>query len=131
MKDKWSKFKHANTSNLDIVSPDKGSASIQGDWCRALNNELLINGVPITTIGKAYNNFATKDNVISFFNEVILKDFVGNESQKAQALDYLKETFHQGGLLYPVSSSLATSIKDENGMAIGTIRDSTKDQKII
>jgi hypothetical protein len=123
---KWENFKKANTSNLNVENPNTGEANLQKDWFRAASYEdypININGVPLKEIADKFNKFEKEENVLDFFEKVILKDFKGDAEQKEEAIDYLKKTFHQGGLLYPVTSALATELKDKNGDRMCTLSD--------
>lgn len=107
-------FQTPVSSNLNITSPNTvtNDSNNQLDWFRAATqNIIFVNGVALSNIAKAYNQFKSQDDVMNFFKEIILKDFTGTPEQKTQAYTYLTKTFHQGGLLYPVSAALATSFK--------------------
>lgn len=94
---------------------------MQLDWFReASRNRLLINGIPLSCFAQKYNNFKSQANVLQFFKEVILKDFKGTPEQKAEAVAYLSQSFHLGGLLYPVSAAVATTLfSDKEGKPYG------------
>ena len=131
MSNKWKNFRYANSSNLDITNPNRGSANIIGDWHRESTvSRMRINGVLLKDLAGNYDNFQTEKNVTDFIEAELLKDFRGNRAQKTQALDYLKETLHQGGLMFPVSSALATSLTTKDGELLGTVRDNSLEQKI-
>lgn len=112
-------FQTPISSNLNITYRNTDESSIQLDWFRAgTQNKIFVNGVALSNIAKAYNQFKSQDDVIRFFNEIILKDFTGTKEQKVQANKYLTTTFRQGGLLYPVSSALARSFLMPDGVGI-------------
>lgn len=117
---KWESFK-ANSSNLNVTNVSTAKADVPSDWRRSCSGVVNINGVPLSNLAAKFNSFAKEDDVLDFFEKEILKDFTGNENQKKEAVDYLKISFHQGGLLFPVAATLATEIKNKKGGPIGTI----------
>lgn len=107
------------TSTVNIKESSLDDRSLQADWIRELEQDhLLINGIPLGKIAADYGKFESKELVTQFFEEVILEDFQGSDAQKKGAVDYLSNAFHQGGLLKPVSSAIATQLfvdeKNEN-----------------
>lgn len=131
MNTKWANFKYKHVSHIDIASPDTGNANIHADWEReAKSDDAFINGIPLKKIAPMFNHFKKEEDVIRFFNQVILKDFSGDKQQKEAAVNYLKTTFHQGGLQRPVFSALATSIKDKTGKHLGILNDKELEKKI-
>lgn len=117
---------HSNL-NLDRPTPSKlpldkisvKSANLQADWSReSTQGRFLVNGIPLSDFAPKYEGFQTCENVLQFFDEVILKDFTGTPEQKAEAVDYLAKAFHQGGLLYPVSAAVTTSVLVDNSFFV-------------
>lgn len=73
-----------------------------------------INGKSANFYRKDYNNFTDRDDVKRFFKEVILTKIV-KENDKENIATYLLTAFHQGGLMYPVASSMSLMLAD-NGL---------------
>lgn len=113
MSDKWRNF-HSWYSPIEVAKTNTGTKNVPQDWSRLANEDALINGIPLMSYSKNYNGFKTEDDLRQFFIEVILKD-VKNEATKASSADYLLTTFHQGGLMYPISGSLSILLSD-NGL---------------
>ena len=128
---KWETFK-ANSSNLNVTTPNIGHSNLQADWYRAAYGEypININGVSLKEIAEKFNRFQTKNDVLNFFEEVILKDFIGNLEDKENAVEYLEKAFHQGGLLHPVSSALATELRGNDGNVACTLRNDRRDSLV-
>jgi len=106
-KNKWEKFHSAHSPITGIDKPNTGGNKYLADWQRAAlentsNTEVQINGTSLKEHAANYNNFKTKQNLNAFFRDVILRQLPAN--QKDSAIEYLETSFHQGGLLYPVSS---------------------------
>lgn len=120
---KWEQFRYANSSNLNITNPNMGHKALRGDWYREADREngMLINGTSLKKYASMYDDFNKEEDVISFFNDVILSNFNGSKDEKENAITFLKKAFHQGGLMYPVSSALSTGIFDENNSPVATI----------
>jgi hypothetical protein len=132
---KWEKFhtefNYENSSNLKINNPSKFQESdgvtLAGDWSREADiGKVTINGVPLKKIAEDYNEFNTDVSVVKFFREVILRDFIGN---KDLAIEYLKETFHQRGLMYPVSTGLQKKF-DDCGGKLGSLNGNYLDKSV-
>ncbi|KTC82598.1 hypothetical protein [Legionella cherrii] len=120
-KSKWVKF-HSAHSPLQIEKVNSGEGIRLGeDWNRAMKytgdpeqrRQILIDGKPITTFADDYGLLSDVDDVEKFFKEVILgkMDPKLKEKDMKEAIDFLKKTFHQGGLMHPVSGALATSME--------------------
>ncbi|MDP1601966.1 MAG: hypothetical protein Q8M03_01750 [Legionella sp.] len=109
---KWKKF-HSTYSPVDISKADTGNANLREDWFRESGNErMTINGISIKQFTQTYD-FKKIEDIESFFKDVILKDMKSASKEKKQEIvDYLKTSFHQGGFMYPVSSSLAVSMNE-------------------
>ena len=122
--EKWKSFR-ANSSNLDLTHPNMGSANLQADWSRAAYgiHKIYINGTPLEDLAEFYNKFQKTEDVLGFIKNVILADFQGNEQAKEDATQYLAKSFHQGGLICPVSCALATQMKDKEGALLATLSD--------
>lgn len=130
-KNKWADFK-ANSSNLNVATPNMGDSNLQADWHRAAYGEypININGVPLEKIADHFNQFKTEADVLQFFEKIILNNFTGNKEDKENAVNYLKQSFHQGGFLYPVSSALATELKGVDGKTMCTLSNSHRDSHV-
>jgi hypothetical protein len=102
-----------------IATPNTGSASLVNDWKRVLHTEtsIRVNGKALSTIAKNYNNFKSEQDIVCFIKNEILKDLEGDDEKKSKALDYTKKTLHQGGLLYPVASSISTSLNSNDDLS--------------
>ncbi|VEG90334.1 hypothetical protein [Legionella spiritensis] len=119
---KWAKF-HSTHSHLRIDRPtlalEEGSTNIASDWNRAANStadksqpvSVLIAGKPLSDFSEQYNNFADTEDVKKFFQEVILEKMKKPVKNEDAIINYLLKTLHQGGLLYPVTSSLSVALE--------------------
>lgn len=119
------------SSGVDISVPYLGHNNLHEDWRRQSRNKdsFFVNGIALDEIAKSYNDFASEEDVLRFFDEVILQDFEDSEEQKKEALVYLTRAFYHGGLMNPVSSALTMELfKDENGNHHGAPE--LRDQKI-
>ena len=116
-KTKWEKFRSKyNTGATAIAEVHAGSHNTSADWTRLINTDTIINGTRLSEIAGKYNNFNTDEDVRSFFQENILH-LVNDDIDKDQCANYLLEAFHQGGLMYPVSSPLQNMMhKTANGL---------------
>ncbi|MDF1678152.1 MAG: hypothetical protein P1U32_05605 [Legionellaceae bacterium] len=84
--------------------PDNSASNLAADFQRALeNDELFVNGKPLSDYAAEFNDFEHESDAIRFIQEVILKDVSGN---KTPMLQYMKEKFHQDGLFWPVTSAV-------------------------
>ncbi len=84
--------------------------NLVADWQRALtNNQVTINGAPLSFYAEAYNKFQDEENIKKFYREILLQDLPEDTSsdKKEQMAKYLDEQLHQGGLLWPVTNSLS------------------------
>ncbi|STX37310.1 hypothetical protein [Legionella feeleii] len=128
---KWEKFK-ATYSNLNVANPNVGESNLQADWNRAIHGKfsININGVSLKIMAGKYNNFQEEKDVLDFFEEIVLRDFVGDNIERKNAVQYLKKAFHQGGLLYPVSSALSTELKDRDGNIACTLVSESRDSLV-
>ena len=114
-KNKWEKFYSAHSPVTGLNKPNTGKNNYLKDWQRAAlktssNTEVQINGTSLKEHAADYNNFQTKQDLNAFFRDVILKQLPAN--QKDSAIEYLETSFHQGGLLYPVSSVVNSAFMD-------------------
>lgn len=126
---KWATFRYANTSRLDIVSPNTDAPSVREDLQRAYDH-LWINGVKLAGIASKYDDFKKNGDDKFFFEEKILQDFKGTPEQKKAAVAYLMQTFHQGGLLFPVSNALPFLLVDKTGESLAAIADDSLDREM-
>lgn len=112
MKDKLLKFK-SSYSPVQI-NINQGDANILADWQRLDWESTFINGKSLAEImggqGITEHEKLTTDALKKVFTDVILKDYIGD---KNEALDVLMSSFHQGGLLHPVSAGMSFVLKDE------------------
>lgn len=92
------------------VTVNQNISSIAVDWSRFCNADATIDGVSVKKHGDSYNQFSTDDDVKNFFKEIILANL---KSDKDKVVDYLATAFHQGGLMYPVSASMAVILHDK------------------
>ena len=120
--EKWKTFR-ANSSNFDLIHPNLGASNLQADWHRGAYgiHSIHVNGIPLRLIADQFNSFGSKKDVLDCITQVILADLQLNEADKILATGYLATTFHQGGLLYPVSGALATQFKNKEGQMIVTL----------
>lgn len=135
MSKKWKNFTNARTSTIDLKNPNIQRSQLRSDWFRAATAEtderiIRVNGVKLSEIAKQYSNFSEEKNVIEFFERGILKEFEGTPEKKEEALEYLKKTMHQGGLMYPVSATIAMSFRDDNDEIYATINNNTLTQEV-
>lgn len=109
-RNKWEHFR--NTLAVDITTPNTGWADLLLDWHRVLpEGRVTINGVDLSKIASIYNNFKEEGDLSNFFSQIILKDMTTfNEIEKGQIIGYMKQIFHQGGFLNPVSTPIALSM---------------------
>ena len=117
---KWAEFYSAH-SPLEITKVNKGEGiRLEKDWSRAMEAtgdpkqivQILINGEPITKYKKEYNGLEEIEDIERFFKEVILvKMGPLKPENEAKIISFLRDTFHQGGLMHPVSAALATSME--------------------
>lgn len=109
---KWEKFNNSYSS-VDISKANTGASNFQADWSReSTQGRMKINGIPIQNYAQQFDGFNSEESVEAFFKAVILKDMQTlSEDKTSEIVDCLKKTFHQGGFMYPVSSSLAVSMK--------------------
>jgi hypothetical protein len=93
---------------------NKGNSNILLDWVRLCGEDAVINDIKVADYKETYANFNNKNSLETFFSSVILENFkVNNDKQKA--VDYLMTTFHQGGLMYPVSAALPIFLFEKLG----------------
>lgn len=111
-KSKWKDFhsKYSPIKPADEVN--KGFSDLPGDWLRLSYEDSAINDIPLKSYCKSYNNFKTIEDLKNFFTERVLSSIKQKEI-KDSAMSYLLKTFHQGGLMYPVSSPLVTLLFKE------------------
>lgn len=110
---KWANFR-ANTSTLDVNPSDIRPGNWHEDWRRdghSKKNPIYINGILVSDIAKNYSNFETPEDVENFFNVEILQSFTGTPEQRAAAVNFLKNTLHQGGYLHPVCTAVYFSTR--------------------
>ena len=106
--------KFSSTHSPAVINrPNTGSNNILADWQRAIKSDYVvikINGKPLSEYSIKYNNFKEEGDLINFFNEVVLSQLPENKRQGVS--DYLMKSFHQGGLMYPVSSALRNCMRE-------------------
>lgn len=111
-KRKWEVFRSMH-SPVNVTDFSQQTNNIIADWNRVSEKKneetITINGVPLHELWT--RKFQTEQDVKSFFEDVILHQL--NDKDKIIASDYLYRIFHQGGLLYPVSSTLQFAVKDD------------------
>ncbi len=107
---KWLDF-HTSHSPVDI-KVNQGAANITADWQRLNWNNTFINGEFLSTVMKRHeiskellSEKKSDETLKDFFSKAILSDYTGKN--KEQALETLMKTFHQGGLLHPVSAGMS------------------------
>lgn len=112
---KWHKF-HSKYTPMAVGDSDEvGQSNLVGDWSRLGQTKATINGRSLKSLMQEHNyQFNTKDDVKRFFKEVILNE-LDSSIDKEEAVRYLMTSFHQGGLMYPVSAPL-TVLAGENGL---------------
>ena len=109
--------------NLPNTSKD---ANITSDWYRESKQQrMYINDLPISEYAKVFNNFKTKQDIESFFRKVVLSKIMDN-AKKEEMISFLTKTFHQGGLMYPVTSAITTSMIKNDAFIATTVQDSIK-----
>lgn len=117
IKNTWTEFKYTNSSNHDSINSRKlhgpeNETTQSIAWSReAAIDKLKINGISFSLFAQHYNNFADDSDIEEFFDNEILYDFKGSIYDKIEAIEYLKQFFHQRGLLYPFSSALLPAAK--------------------
>jgi hypothetical protein len=117
MSKKWLSFHTLSNPMADSpVSISTGDANIVADWRRLNWNKTYIDGRLLRTImsersiANEMRDDLTEANLKQFFEDVILQKVP--DAQKAMISADLMRTFHQGGLLHPVTS--ASSFLFEN-----------------
>lgn len=107
----WNHFQ-SKYSPLIINHPNTQMSSLLSDWQREAKNKFItINGCSLSFYAKNYHDFNTYTDLCNFFDEVILMNLrFSTNTQKKQIEWFLKSSFHQGGLLCPVSSAFATAL---------------------
>lgn len=129
--------KFSSTHSPAVINrPNTGSNNILADWQRAIKSDYVvikINGKPLSEYSIKYNNFKEEGDLINFFNEVVLSQLPENKRQGVS--DYLMKSFHQGGLMYPVSSALRNCMREIDPLTgkdfeYGALRDSTLKHQI-
>ena len=129
--------KFSNTHSPAVINrPDTGSNNILADWQRAINSVdvvIKINGKPLSEYSIKYKRFEEEVDLKNFFKEVVLSQLPENKRQ--EVLDYLMKSFHQGGLMYPVSSALRNCMREidpikQTDAEYGALRDSTLKHQI-
>ena len=119
-----------------INRPNTGSNNILADWQRAIKSDYVvikINGKLLSEYSIKYNNFTEEGDLINFFNEVVLSQLPENKRQGVS--DYLMTSFHQGGLMYPVSSALRNCMREIDPLTgkdseYGALKDTTLKHQI-
>lgn len=119
---KWEHF-HSFHNPLELDKPFSANpqdTNLATDWSRAAENsankgnrQIFINGKPLSTYAERYKNFQTDEDVFVFFEEVILQD-ISSKTEKSEIVEFLKDKFHQGGLMFPVSAPFALALKEDN-----------------
>ena len=129
-KTKWEKFHSAHSPIVKVNQPSTGSSNYLADWQRAASDHpdtvVHINGQKLSQHAKDFNDFKTEDDLSDFFREVILENTP--VAYQESAIDYLKTSFHQGGLLNPVSAAVGDAIKVANIPAV--INDTGRQNRI-
>ncbi|WED44098.1 hypothetical protein [Legionella cardiaca] len=105
---KWHKF-HSQYSPINVATINQQTNAIHEDWNRLSAHHSTVNGVSLV------RKFTNKEELQTYFKEVILKDFKGNKNEAAA---FLINSFHQGGLLNPVSACITDLCKNEKGQAL-------------
>jgi hypothetical protein len=123
-------FEFKSSSSPVQVSINQACANPVEDWKRLNWESTIINGRKLSEIfeelGFARENI-DKELLGRFFRDVILKDYTGDKD-KASAV--LFTSFHQGGLLHPVSAGMALVLKDQEFGAGASEKDNTKEVHI-
>ena len=112
----------ANTnSSLKIGDPDSGQNNILADWQRtAGNSNVRIDGKPLSQY-LPKDSLKSEDDLRLFFKDIILLKCKVNDGERDGFVNYLMNTFHQGGLFRPVSSALASSLVDKEGQPVAAL----------
>jgi hypothetical protein len=130
--------KFSSTHSPAVINkPNTGSNNILADWQRAINNdyvEIKINGKFLFEYSKKYNDFKEDGDLINFFNKVVLSPQL-SEEKRQEVSGYLMKSFHQGGLMYPVSSAIRNCMREIDPLTredceYGALRDSTLKHQI-
>lgn len=83
------------------------------DWERlSQQDNIYLNGKSLSSYRAQYNNFATEQNVIAFFEHEFYDQLALPETQKPQVLTYLQDYFHQQGFMFPVSNTIAYTLME-------------------
>lgn len=110
---KWIKF-HTSHSPVNI-SVNQGASNVLADWRRLDWTQTYLDGKPLEEImkdRKMEKENLSLDNLIDFFSEVVLSNYDGKSKEKE--VKTLLETFHQGGLLHPVSAGLVLALESSH-----------------
>ena len=119
-KSKWEKFHSAHSPIVGVNKPNTGQSNYLSDWQRAATDhpdvEVHINGHKLSQHAKEFNSFKTENDLCDFFRKVILEKTPA--AGRERAIDYLKTSFHQGGLFNPVSAAVGDAINEAKIKAI-------------
>lgn len=121
------KKKHYETLSSPVkIDINQGHANILEDWKRLRWGEASINGVLLSAHMKKLNieqgdystipeeRHLTEVKLKNFFSDVILSEYSRDNSfRKEQAIASLLKTFHQGGLLHPVSAGMSSVFENQ------------------
>jgi hypothetical protein len=124
MKDKWARLAgetYENTrSALPINTPNLSSSNITADWFRAVKAEpceVYINGKPLSYYANNNQLIVGAEDIKpsdleNFFKDVILGKLHSSvpDAKKDAMVAHLMKSFHQGGLLYPVTCGITEEL---------------------
>jgi hypothetical protein len=92
---------------------NKGHSNIKADWMRARFESVMIDGVSLSKVISPHiinkQDGSPEFDPESFFKNVILQK-ITDEKIRDEGTQFLMQTFHQGGLLCPVSNAAATHL---------------------
>lgn len=111
MSDKWLRFKSFHSPAK--IAINTGRADILLDWQRLNWDNTFIDGHSLAEIMKPLSieqGTLTPDQLTDFFSDVILKKYTYN---KENVIQILLKSFHQGGLLHPVSAAMSHVFENE------------------
>lgn len=111
---KWTDFfMHDADSRFNMTKPST-EMSDPGADLRRMMDLIYINGKPLKSLSNKYNGFEEGRDVLNFFNEVLLKDFTGDNDQRMDAMRNTCQILHQGGVLFPTTCAITDLLKADD-----------------
>lgn len=104
---KWLSF-HTLHSPIQKIDVNTGESNILEDWKRLDPTLIYIDGKTLQTLINENQWPAPANLTLESLEDLLTKHVLKKlpEDKKASALEYLLKSFHQGGLLHPVSAAM-------------------------